>query len=226
MLVVRLFLLILLIAWYGKAFSQNVLRYQINHVSQNEGLSSTYVRKIVQDPYGFIWAGTQDGLNRYDGRRNIIFNKDNRNKHTLSGSDIRDLIVDTIHHSIWVITSYGGIDGIDYRTASTWFQYDQQRDPEMRSLVINCFFSCGGRIYIGSTAGIFTLDFSAGERPVLIPAATSIRLKQQAIDRVVLQEQLAWVCTRSDGVFVMDMQKEEVAGHAESPEALFRTLDA
>ncbi|MBP7554739.1 MAG: hypothetical protein KA821_00640 [Chitinophagaceae bacterium] len=226
MLVVRLFLLILFMASYGKALSQNVLRYQINHVSQNEGLSSTYVRKIVEDPYGFIWAGTQDGLNRYDGRRNIIFNKDNRNNHTLSGSDIRDLIVDSLHHSIWVITSYGGIDGIDYGTASTWFQYDQQRDPEMRRLVFNCFFSFGGRIYIGSTAGIFMLEFSAGERPVLKPAATSIRLQQQAIDRVVLQEQLAWVFTRSGGVFVMDMEKEKVIGHTDSPEALFRTLDA
>lgn len=226
MIVARLFLLILFIALCGMAFSQNVLRYQVNHVSQNEGLSSTYVRKIVQDPYGFIWAGTQDGLNRYDGRRNIIFNKDNRNNHTLSGSDIRDLIVDSIHHSIWVITSYGGIDGIDYRTTSTWFQYDQQLDPEMSRLVFNCFFSFGGRIYIGSTAGLFTLDFSAGKRPALKPAKTSIRLQQQAIDRVILQEQLAWVFTRNAGVFVIDMEKEQVAGHTDRPEALFRTLDA
>jgi len=226
MIVVRLFILILFFASYEKAFSQNVLRYQINRVSQNEGLSSTYVRKIVQDPYGFIWAGTQDGLNRYDGRRNIIFNKDNQNTHTLSGSDIRDLIVDTIHHSIWVLTSYGGIDGIDYRTASTWFRYDQQRDPGMSRVVFNCFFNHNDSIYIGSTAGFFTLDFSTGQQPVLKPARSFIRLQEQAIDKVVLKDQLAWVFTRSSGVFVMDMKRGEMIAQTGSRDGTFRTLDA
>ncbi len=226
MIVVRLFILILFLASYVMAFCQNVLRYQVNHVSQNEGLSSTYVRKIIQDPYGFIWAGTQDGLNRYDGRRNIIFNKDNRNTHTLSGSDIRDLIVDSIHHSVWALTSYGGIDGIDYRTASTWFRYDQQRDPDMSRLVFNCFFNYNDSLYIGSTAGFFTLDFSAGKQPVLKPARSSIRLQEQAIDKVVLKDQLAWVFTRSAGVFVMDMKRGEIVAQTGSAAASFRTLDA
>lgn len=226
MIVVRLFILILFIAANARAFCQNVLRYQVNHVSQNEGLSSTYVRKIVQDPYGFIWAGTQDGLNRYDGRRNIIFNKDNRNTHTLSGSDIRDLMVDTLHQSIWVLTSYGGIDAIDYRTASTWFRYDQQRDPATSRLVFNCFFNYNDSIYIGSTAGFFTLDFSNGQQPAVKPVRSSLRLQEQAIDRVVLQEHLAWVFTRTAGVFVMDMKRGEIVDQTGSTAASFRTLDA
>ena len=37
------------------------------HLSIEDGLSENDARAILQDQLGFIWIGTQDGLNRYDG---------------------------------------------------------------------------------------------------------------------------------------------------------------
>ena len=37
------------------------------HFSVEDGLSSNSVRALMQDKYGFLWIGTDEGLNRYDG---------------------------------------------------------------------------------------------------------------------------------------------------------------
>jgi len=41
--------------------------FWFRHFSVEDGLSSSAVRAIMQDKYGFMWLGTDDGLNRYDG---------------------------------------------------------------------------------------------------------------------------------------------------------------
>ena len=43
--------------------------YRYRNLTMNDGLLSNAVRNIVQDPYGFIWFGTDNGLCRYDGTR-------------------------------------------------------------------------------------------------------------------------------------------------------------
>ncbi len=45
------------------------------HLSIQDGLSQSYVTTIVQDDKGFMWFGTQDGLNRYDGKEFILVNR-------------------------------------------------------------------------------------------------------------------------------------------------------
>lgn len=39
------------------------------HVNNENGLSQSNVKAVVQDSYGFIWLGTKNGLNRYDGKQ-------------------------------------------------------------------------------------------------------------------------------------------------------------
>ncbi|MCS2310305.1 hypothetical protein NXW05_06160 [Phocaeicola vulgatus] len=41
--------------------------FRFRHFSVEDGLSSNSVRAIMQDKYGFLWIGTEEGLNRYDG---------------------------------------------------------------------------------------------------------------------------------------------------------------
>ncbi len=46
--------------------------YDIRSFSVDEGLSQSMAYCILQDSRGFIWIGTQDGLNRYDGDRKSV----------------------------------------------------------------------------------------------------------------------------------------------------------
>lgn len=63
-------------------------------VSTADGLSQTKVGQIVQDDQGFMWFGTQYGLNRYDGYNFKVFAHDPGNPNSFSGVYIRSLFKD------------------------------------------------------------------------------------------------------------------------------------
>ncbi len=84
--------------------------------TQNEGLSSYYITKIIKDSYGFLWIGTQEGLNLFDGNRFQIFTKRSPAKQKLNGSFISDLLEDKKRNCIWVLLSYGEVCAIDLQT--------------------------------------------------------------------------------------------------------------
>ena len=64
--------------------AQENVYYKFNHFPPSSGLSSVFVTKILKDPYGFFWVGTQDGLNRFDGKKFEIYNKGMTASHRLA----------------------------------------------------------------------------------------------------------------------------------------------
>src|SRR5687767_4795516 len=92
-------------------FAQENIRFE--RISVNEGLSQSDVKSFVQDKFGFLWIGTRDGLNKYDG---VEFRKYTRNRNdstSLYFNKILDLEIDS-SGNIW-ISSTGGISIYDYR---------------------------------------------------------------------------------------------------------------
>ncbi|HEY9049401.1 MAG TPA: triple tyrosine motif-containing protein [Ohtaekwangia sp.] len=84
--------------------------------TQNDGLSSYYITKIIKDSYGFLWIGTQEGLNLFDGNRFQTFTKRSPAKQKLKGSFISDLLEDKKRNCLWVLLSYGEVCAIDLQT--------------------------------------------------------------------------------------------------------------
>jgi ligand-binding sensor domain-containing protein/serine phosphatase RsbU (regulator of sigma subunit) len=73
------------------SFAQNI---KFKRFSIDEGLSQASVKSIFQDSQGFIWVGTQDGLNRYDGFHIKVFKTEQNNKASLPSNDINCLFED------------------------------------------------------------------------------------------------------------------------------------
>jgi signal transduction histidine kinase/ligand-binding sensor domain-containing protein/DNA-binding response OmpR family regulator len=71
-------------------------------------LSNSEVYSVVQDKEGFIWIGTADGLNRYDGRSFKIYRKDEKDSTSLRHDFINCLFVDS-RGTLWVGTDRGGV---------------------------------------------------------------------------------------------------------------------
>jgi signal transduction histidine kinase/ligand-binding sensor domain-containing protein len=74
---------------------------RFRRLSASAGLSQTRVAWVVQDNVGFIWFGTQYGLNRYDGYKSKIFKHEPGRPETLSCVYIRSLFVDHAGN-LWV----------------------------------------------------------------------------------------------------------------------------
>jgi len=75
-------------------------------VSPTAGLSHTSVFALAQDHQGFLWVGTADGLNRFDGRGSRIWRHETGNPESISSSVIQTILEDR-EHNIWVGTSRG-----------------------------------------------------------------------------------------------------------------------
>lgn len=96
------------------AFSQDSQGSSFMHINSETGLSQSNVKTIIQDSYGFIWFGTKNGLNRYDGQRVVQFDcKDYVLQR--SNQNISALFEDD-RHILWIGTDEGV------------FQYDPAAD--------------------------------------------------------------------------------------------------
>lgn len=88
------------------------------HISVEQGLSQGTVYCMLQDKQGFLWFGTDRGLNRYDGFHFQTFYQDKNNPRGLSGDRILHLLEDRRGY-IWIATRNEGITILDPETMLT-----------------------------------------------------------------------------------------------------------
>jgi len=89
-----------------------------NFISLNTGngkLTHNTVQAITRDNFGYIWVGTNYGLNRLDGYETLNFKNDPDNPNSISNSFIKSLFVDS-KNNLWVGTVGGGLNKFDRNT--------------------------------------------------------------------------------------------------------------
>ncbi len=88
-----------------------------NHLTVEEGLSQSSVTCIFQDSKGFMWFGTQDGLNRYDGYNLRIFKNDPADTTSLINNFIFSIYEDA-SEKLYIENQGGGFQRYNPRTES------------------------------------------------------------------------------------------------------------
>ena len=85
----------------GKIIAQN-----FGQLGKEEGLSQNNIKAIIQDYTGFLWIGTGDGLNRYDGCKFQVFYQDLDDSTSISNNQISALAL-APDSSLWIGTDKG-----------------------------------------------------------------------------------------------------------------------
>ena len=93
--------------------------------STEQGLSSSEVWSVLRDRRGFMWFGTLDGLNRYDGYKMKVFKHALTDPNSLSDNKIRTVYEDRAG-TLWIGTWSGGLNRYE-RESETFTRY--QHDP-------------------------------------------------------------------------------------------------
>ncbi len=110
----RFGLLIWLIVWSMVGVSQGQqMITEFKSLDTQDGLSGRCVYCVVQDHLGFMWFGTRQGLNRYDGYEFRVFRHDNNDTTSLSDDNISCLLMDS-QHRLWVGTFTSGLNRYDF----------------------------------------------------------------------------------------------------------------
>lgn len=80
--------------------------YSFTNLSVKDGLSQSTVNTIFQDRNGFMWFGTGDGLNRFDGHNFQIFKHNEQDSNSLINNSIRRILEDK-NGNLWIGTDAG-----------------------------------------------------------------------------------------------------------------------
>ncbi|MFZ0453631.1 MAG: two-component regulator propeller domain-containing protein [Ignavibacteriaceae bacterium] len=79
---------------------------KFTHITTDDGLSQSNVKCIMQDHLGFLWFGTFDGLNKYDGYSFTVYKPDQNDSNALKSNSISCLLEDN-SGIIWIGTDQG-----------------------------------------------------------------------------------------------------------------------
>lgn len=93
-------------------FTQNL---HIEKISIKDGLSNSYINCLLQDKVGFIWIGTDDGLNRFDGYEIKVYRNNVNDKNSISENIIWALCEDHTGN-LWIGTKTGGLNRYNPKT--------------------------------------------------------------------------------------------------------------
>jgi len=105
-IVSRIIPIVFFLLIYPAIASAQISDSRFRHISTEQGLSNTTINCIFKDSRGFMWFGTRNGLNRYDGMKITVYKNEPVNKYSL-GNNFINCIYEDANHLLWIGTPYG-----------------------------------------------------------------------------------------------------------------------
>jgi ligand-binding sensor domain-containing protein/signal transduction histidine kinase len=132
------------------------------HITTEEGLTDQRVDALVQDRAGFMWFGTANGLNRYDGYSVVSYRNDPSDPADLSDNYVLELYEDR-SGMLWVATG-SGLNAFDRGLERfTAYRHDPANPRSLSSNFVTAIYEDrSGGLWVGTLAGLNRLDRSSG----------------------------------------------------------------
>lgn len=218
--------LILLLGILGPANKRvqgqtNTLRF--NHITADDGLSNNAVYAVIQDAEGYMWFGTENGLNRYDGQQIRIYKHEPDNPRSLDNNWVTFLYLDSTG-ALWVCTSGGGLNRYDFETDSFDRFLNVEGDAKIDVTVVwRIFEDPRGTIWISTNLGIFTLDRETGavEKFDFRTEIEGGDENQEVRYAFVDSASNLWIGTSANGLIAFDGQTQDRTLYQSDPIAAY-----
>ena len=154
------------VSFIGLRAQPTELLQRFEHLSNANGLSQGMVTAIIQDEQGFLWFGTKDGLNRYDGYEFKVYRHDSFDSTSISANYIEFIFKDQ-HGFLWIGTD-NGLNRFDPKS-ETFYRF-QNELSNTNTLSANCVLNMteapspnsegGQALWVGTCNGLNQLDIS------------------------------------------------------------------
>ena len=137
-------------------------QYNFSRISTKDGLSQLSVLTIFQDSKGYMWFGTRDGLNRFDGQSFKHWYSDLNDSSSISDNYIRCISEDS-KGNIWIGTRFG-LNRFDRKTGrfSHYFIDDRKTSGESNTIKTMYIDRKSDMILVGSFSGLYSFNPDSG----------------------------------------------------------------
>lgn len=181
----------------------NFRRYTVEH-----GLSQNTIRALYQDDAGFLWVGTQDGLNRFDGYEFVTYRYQADDARSLPDNHITALAGDAARR-LWIGTYGGGVAVLDQRT-ERMSRIPQPEHAERQPERIMALRHDGrGRVWVASSDGLAVItEDRLGPRYTPLPPALMPLSDRHIADLAVDGRGVLWIATRGLGLWSYDVSAD------------------
>ncbi|HZG25197.1 MAG TPA: two-component regulator propeller domain-containing protein [Chitinophagaceae bacterium] len=148
-------------------------------LGSENGLSHNKVKCILQDRRGFMWFGTEDGLNRFDGTHFVTFRHQPSSSSGISGNIITDILEDE-EGLLWIATEDGGLNRYDYKLPpKDQFRQFKHLPNDSNSIPVNAINSIledsRGYLWLATSgASVLRFDKKTGSFSMKIPVGRTI----------------------------------------------------
>lgn len=185
---------------------------RFKHISLDEGLSQNSVYSIFQDSKGFMWFGTQDGLNKYDGYTFTVYKRDPDDLNSLSSNQITAICEDQTG-LLWIGTD-DGLNRFNPKT-ETFYRYPVDADDPgcLNNGTITALYpDRGGTLWIGVWEGGLSrlIRDSTGKDTFIhyrtIPGDPDSLSSDEVTSILVDRHGVPWIGTRNNGLNRLDKE--------------------
>ena len=158
----KFFVILFFCTHSASLFSQKIT-LNITGLNSSNGLSQNTIQCIIKDKYGFMWFGTQDGLNKYDGFKFVVYKHLTNNSKTLPANNIISICEDA-DGNIWVGTRLGGLSKYNRADDSfSTFQFNSLNSHSISNNNITFIYKDKrANLWIGTENGLNWYDKSTG----------------------------------------------------------------
>lgn len=196
--------------------------YQFQRINSELGLSTNTVLCISQDSKGFLWVGTIEGLNRYDGYNFKIF-KHNPDDSTSLGANSIYSIYEDKSGTLWIGTYEGGLNKFD-RDKEIFIRYVKD-EKNVSSISSNKVYSIcedkNGFLWVGTANGLNKFDKKSGKfiRYFTNPADQN-SLSSNIISSLIYDSKtdVLWIGTKSGGLNKFNINQNKFTRFQNDPD--------
>lgn len=179
------------------------MQYKVSQISLAEGLSQSIVYDIAQDDAGYLWFGTQDGLNRYDGINFTAYKNEPFDTTSISSNQISSLLFDS-ENRLWIGTHNKGLNLFNNsnRTFSVVFGNEVNKNS-LSNKSIRCIYEDNnGVIWVGTSKGIASINknFKIKTYPVQVSDNDTI----PAFVNSIIQYKEFYLIATGKGIFILN----------------------
>ncbi|MBN1271089.1 MAG: GHKL domain-containing protein [Candidatus Aminicenantes bacterium] len=200
------FVFFLLFMHVPSAAQKGSIRF--HHLTIEDGLSQNSVFCILQDKKGFLWFGTQDGLNKYDGYEFTVLTHELSDPNSLSDSWITCLLEDN-KGNIWVGTKQG-LNVIDQKTSNiTRFFHDPQNPQSLSHSYIECLaVDTKNKIWVGTQKGLNGYEPGPGTFQHFDNGSKPAKILRNGFVKSICSDRTGriWVGVDNEGIILLDQQ--------------------